>query len=98
VREPRGHHRKKRRNRFLLEHVCKKIETNLNISDKILFPILSCTDKKVMFNTIDMMTNVYVDIPNRMFNAHAYVSSNLICGTTVHQEEEKKKRRYEENY
>jgi hypothetical protein len=51
-----------------------------------------------MFNTIDMMTNVYVDIPNRMFNAHAYVSSNLICGTTVHQEEEKKKRRYEENY
>jgi hypothetical protein len=52
-----------------------------------------------MFNTIDKMTNVYVDIPNRMFNIHAYVSSNLIFGTTVHQEEEKeKKRRYKENY
>jgi hypothetical protein len=38
------------------------------------------------------MTNVYVDIPNRMFNIHAYVSSNLICGTTVHQEEERKKK------
>jgi hypothetical protein len=36
------------------------------------------------------MTNVYVDIPNRMFNTHAYVSSNLICGTTVRQEEERK--------
>jgi len=40
-----------------------------------------------MFNTNDK--HLYVDIPNRMFDkrARAYVSSNLICGTTVHQEE-----------
>lgn len=41
-----------------------------------------------MFSTIDKMTNIDVDMPNRMFNPRAYVSSNLICGTTVHQNEE----------
>lgn len=45
-----------------------------------LFPItfdfqsLSSIDKKVMFNTIDKMTNVHVDMSERMFNAHAYIS------------------------
>ncbi len=42
-----------------------------------------------MFNTIDKMTNIHVDRPNRMFNTHAYVSSNLIFETTVHQEKKR---------